>query len=155
MKSPFVMLSVLSGIVFVGCAKSPHVASNAIDLSKIQGEWVVVGDTSGRGDTGHMTLKSDGTYTSDYTMPASSDGKTKSSTETFSGTYTVHEDSLVGAKVTKVELKILVDNGKPTKVNGPLQLFYDPVGNMLHDFVTVAYARPGDEQRALDRLKRK
>ena len=150
------MTSRISLLFLVGFSLLSACSKNAAnpDLLKIQGDWVVIGDTSGGGDTGHMTLKSDDTFVSDYTQPASSDGKTKILTETYSGTYTVREESLGGATVTKVELTIMMENGKPTKSSDPIQLFYDPAGNMLHDMMTVAYARPGDEQRARDRLNR-
>ena len=141
-------------ILISGCSRSSDEPPSSSSQPNLQGDWVVVGDTSGRGDTGHMTLKADGTFTSDYTMAPASGSKTKGSTDTDSGKYIAGEEVIAGHRLTKVELTILTHNGKPEPRGATLKLFYDPKGNMLHDFLSVAYARPGDKQSAIDRLNR-
>lgn len=136
---------VLACLMLSGCSgkqgSATPVAPSSESMAKtipanVQGEWVVVADTSGQGDTGHLFLNADGTFKANY--------KSGGTDDKYSGTYTIAEEKLAGQTSTVVSLQILTDNGKTAPSSPPLELRYDPVNYILSDSMTVAYSRPGN-----------
>jgi len=100
----------------------------------VLGKWKVVADTSGRGDTGVLDLKPDGTFTMSYTMPGRS-------TDVGEGTYQVSasQNPFGGPEVN---LSMTKYDGKPPPAGSPpLTLYYDKKTGLLRDLLNVAYAR--------------
>ncbi len=108
--------------------------------SKILGEWVVIADTSGQGHTGHLFLNNDGSFKGDY--------ESKESKDTFSGRFTVSDEQIANENFISLKLTMLRYNNVPAPAPGPLRLLYDSARNILHDFMTVAYSRPGEQEQA-------
>lgn len=133
----------------LGQARPSPKASAKTDVSKVLGEWKVVGDTSGRGDTGTLKLDSSGTFDMSYTI-----GGKAGTTDKMSGTFVADTQSIEGVDMLRIELRNskLKGSGNP---NGMIaQLIFDPNRNILHDFLTVVYARPGEEAKVQKELER-
>jgi hypothetical protein len=109
----------------------------------------VIADTSGRGDTGWLMVNKDGTFSSEYKMP-------KRPKETASGVYTYGKksDEAVGEEQRVLNLKMKTYNDKPAPVEAQIQLVYDRDRHILHDFISVAYARPSEAIKARKYFKR-
>lgn len=127
------------GLSVIGCRGSKATSSEDIK-TKLLGDWVVIADTAGQGHTGTLTLKVDGTFSLEYVA--------KDSKDFSSGTFKIGEfDSGRGVFKT-VELTFKAIGDKPAPAVGTLRLMYDPGGNILHDFLTVAFARPNEVEQA-------
>ncbi len=142
-----IVLAGLLGLILaglLGCKGEQGAGPSAqgTDESKVIGKWVVIADTAGQGHTGTLDLNADGTFSGEYNTGTSSD--------TMTGSYAVTRDDGV-IIVTFTPLKF---NGKDPTSPGQLRLMYDPQANIMHDMLTVAYARPGEEAQAAKHLER-
>jgi hypothetical protein len=102
--------------------------------SKMVGKWAVVADTSGRGDTGTLTLAPDGKFILRYKMP----GKP---VESCWGTYSEGSEVVVGVNKPTVSLDIKRDDKGPVSGSAVLRLFYDNKQDALTDYMTVTFVR--------------
>jgi hypothetical protein len=143
----------LVGLVVAGCSGGSKVVTAPTPpkpgptLDKIVGDWVVVATTANEGHTGKLTFKSDGTFDSTYSMPASTDGKHAASEESIAGNFVLGEEKVGEEKLIRVGLLVRNYNGAPTGSAGDIILTYQAKGNYLKDSMEVVYARPGEEAK--------
>lgn len=145
------LIASLAALLLVGCPK-PKPADAPLDKSGpdhsvVLGKWVVVADASGRGDKGNLELLPDGTFKADYTVPG---GKT----ESYKGSYRVADRETMGGKAISVVLTIKEADGKPAPASPGLELNYNEDDRILHDLMTIAYARPDEAEKGAKLFER-
>lgn len=140
-KLSLVVAMIFCVFVLTACNSKPK--SSTISVSqKILGEWVVFADGVGRGDTGKLVLKEDGTFDSTYTV--------EQKTDRYSGTFTVTEINLEGEKIPCVALSVKDDKERPNEI----RLLFDQSNNLLHDLLTTFYCRPDEIEKARKSIER-
>lgn len=117
-------------------------SSGGTDLSKVEGDWVVVGDTSGRGDTGTLSIRPDGKFDMTYLMGAAGAKK-----ETDSGTYRLSHETIQGQDLLMIDFSSPKLKNKDNPTGMMMRLMYDPTHNILHDLLTVMFARPNEAKK--------
>ena len=124
-----------------GQNQSPADRNRAV-FQTVLGEWVIFADGIGRGDTGKLNLKKDGSFDAEVTV--------EKKTERWKGTFTVNDLTVGSDTYPCVTLISKDEKGTPTEK----RLMFDQSGNILHDMLTIYYCRPNEIDKARKLIER-